>query len=76
LYLTDAGGLEVTTEEMIGLLVKGSCLHSTVHLSFGMRREPATYFDPTKFGDIDLVLTQKAVSAVAIVLEQLRTYKA
>lgn len=65
----------VAAEELTGVIIKGSCLHSTVHLPFGLRGDPATYFDPTKFGDIDLVLTQDDPSAVSIVLEQLRTYK-
>ena len=76
LLLTDAAGGAIAAEELIELVVKGSCPHSTVHLPFGLRADPATYFDPTKFGDIDLVLTQDNISAVSIVLEQLRSYKA
>lgn len=76
LQLCDAGGTPITTEENILLLVKGSCPHSTIHLPFGLRNQPATYFDPKVYGDIDLVLTQAAASAVGIVLEQLRPYGA
>ncbi len=76
LFLIDAAGAAVTSEEDIGLTVQGSCPHSTIHVPMGLRNEPETYFDPKKFGDIDLVLTQAAASAVAVVLEQLRPYGA
>ena len=74
LFLTDSAGSAVNSEEDIGLTVHGSCPHATIHLPFGLRHNPETYFDPTQFGDIDLVLTQAAASAVAVVLEQLRPY--
>jgi len=76
LFLINSAGAAVTAEELIQLIVKGSCPHSTIHLPFGLRENPATYFDPTAYGDVDLVLTQKAASAVSVVLEQLRPYKA
>ena len=75
LFLINSAGAAITAEELIQLIVKGSCPHSTIHLPFGLRGDPATYFDPTKYVDIDLVLTQKAASTVSVVLEQLRAYK-
>ena len=74
LVLTDHAGSAIAAEELVHLLVKGSCPHSTIHVPFGMRDKPETYFDPTLFGDIDLVLTQAAASAVSVILEQLRPY--
>ena len=76
LRLVDAGGAALTALTEIGLIVKGDCPHSTIHIPMGLRDQPETYFDPKKFGDIDLVLTQAAASAVAVVLEQLRPYGA
>lgn len=76
LLLTDAAAGAITAEELIQMVVKGSCPHATVNVGFGLREDPATYFDAALFGDIDLVLTQAAASAVSIVLEQLRSYKA
>lgn len=72
----DDTGAAVTAEDEILMVVHGSCLHSTVNVPFGLREDPASYFDPTMFGDIDLVLTQAAASAVSVVLEQLRPYAA
>ncbi len=66
----------VTSEEEIMMVVHGSCPHSTVNVPFGMRKDPASYFNAPGYGDIDLILTQAAASAVSIVLEQLREYKA
>lgn len=71
--LTHAGANQTDAVEIL-MHVHGSCPHSTIHVPFGLRNNPETYFDPTMFGDIDLVLTQAAASAVSIVLEQLRPY--
>lgn len=76
LILGDANGDPVAAEELIHLIIKGSCPHSTIHLPFGLRADPTSYFDPKLYGDIDLILTQAAASAVSIVLEQLRPYGA
>jgi len=69
-------GVGISTDADIYMRVTGGCPHSTVYVPMGLRALPETYFDPKKFGDIDLVLTQAAASAVAVVLEQLRPYGA
>jgi len=75
LHIEDDTGAAVTTEEWIRAVIKGSCLHSTVYLPFGLLSDPATYFDPKAWSDIDLVLTQAAADATAqVVLQQLRSY--
>lgn len=71
--LTHAGANQTDAVDIL-MVVKGSCPHSTVNVPFGIRANPETYFDPAMFGDIDLVLTQAAASAVSIILEQLRPY--
>ena len=76
LVLTDSAAAAITAEELIELVVKGACPHSTIYVPFGLKEDPATYFDPKVFGDIDLVLTQAAASAVAVILLQLRPYGA
>jgi len=76
LYLLDNAGAAVAAEEQLLLTVHGSCPHATVNVPFGLREDPSTYFDSSLYGDIDLVLHQAAVSAVSVVLEQLRLYKA
>ena len=66
----------ITAEENTAIIIKGSCPHSTIYIPFGIKDDPATYFDPKVYGDIDLILTQAYASAVAIVLVQLRPYGA
>ena len=66
----------VAAEELTSVLIKGSCPHSTVYVPFGLQELPATYFDPKKYGDIDLILTQDDPAACAVVLVQLRPYGA
>jgi hypothetical protein len=73
--LTHAGANQTDAVDIL-MIVKGACPHSTIYVPFGLPNEPATYFDPKVFGDIDLVLTQAAASAVAVVLNQLRPYGA
>ena len=74
LFLTDSAGAAIAARELVLLGVRGSCPHATINVPFGLRADPLTYFDPKKFVDIDLVLTQAAASAVSVVLEQLRSY--
>lgn len=76
LYLLDNAGAGVAAEEQLLLHVHGSCPHATINVPFGLREDPATYFNAPGYGDIDLVLHQAAASAVSVVLEQLREYKA
>ena len=76
LLLTDHAGTAITAEEALLLEVTGSCLHSTIYVPFGIKEDPATYFVPKDFNDIDLVLTQAAAADVSIVLDQLRPYGA
>lgn len=76
IYLQDSAGAGIGAEEDVLLIVRGSCPHSTIFIPFGIEIDPTTYFDPKVFGDIDLILTQKAVSAVSLVLIQLRPFAA
>lgn len=73
--LTHAGANQTDAVNIL-MNVKGSCPHSTIYLPFGLRDDVTTYFNPKDFEDIDLVLTQKAASAVDLVLVQLRSYGA
>jgi hypothetical protein len=75
LYLYTDAGAAVDSEEMIGMVVTGSCPHSTIDIPFGLIAEPATFFDPKKFEDIDLILTQAAAANVQVVSQQLRSYE-
>ncbi len=73
-FYTGNTGAPVTVEELLPFMVRGSCLHSTVFIPFGLIDYPETYFDPTKYEDIKLILTQAASSSVSICLVQLRPY--
>ena len=72
----DHAGGAVAAEELLPFIVKGGCPHATIYVPFGLKEDPPSYFDPKVFGDIDLVLTQKAASAVDVVLVQLRPFAA
>jgi len=78
LTATSNAGVATTVEEWIRMVVKGSALHSTLYLPFGLLLEPETYFDPKVWSDLELVLTQACpageLGSVQVVLQQLRTY--
>jgi hypothetical protein len=76
LHLTDHAGTAIAGDEIVHVIILGNCPHATIAVPFGKRENPETYFDPKIYGDIDLVLTQAAASAVAVILEQLRPYGA
>ncbi len=67
-----AGALDGTARQITGQ-ERGHALHATLPITFGRFMDPETWFDPTKFGKVELVMTQGVVSAVCeIVLEQVR----
>ena len=73
-FYTGNTGAAVSTAELLSFMVRGGCPHATINVPFGIRGDPSTYFNAPGYGDIDLVLTQAAASAVSVVLEQLRSY--
>jgi len=75
-FYTGDTGAAVATEELLPFIVKGSCIHSTIFIPFGLLEDPATYFNPKAWDEVKLILTQKAASAVGISLVQLRSYGA
>lgn len=74
LYLTDHAGAAYTSETWIRALITGNGIHSTLFVPFGLLGEVGTYFDPTEWNDIDLVLTQAAAAVCQVVAQQLRPY--
>lgn len=67
-----AGALDGTARQ-ITAMEEGHALHSTLPVIFGRILDPETWFDATKYGKIELVLTQATVSGdCEIVLEQVR----
>ncbi len=70
--ITNAGAV-VSSDQKVTMKEDGHALHATLPLPFGRFMEPETWFDPTKFGKVELVLSEGVASAVCeIVLEQVR----
>jgi hypothetical protein len=62
-----------TAEALCDAVVQGYAPHSCILLPFGRMDVPEDWFDPTKFGDIDLKLTgESAAGTINVVLQQLR----
>lgn len=74
LHMHDMAGSGISADRWIRALITGGGMHSTAYVPFGILKDPATYFDPKPWNDIDLVLTQAAAATVQIAAQQLRTY--
>ena len=74
IFLRDETGAAVSTAEAINALFFGTDPHCTVQHQFGVHNDPATYFDPTLWKEVKLILTQAAAGAVKVVLQQLRPF--
>lgn len=74
LYLADTSGAAITTPRWVRAVITGGGLHSTAFVPFGILDQPDTYFNPTEWNDIDLVLTQAAAAVCQVSAQQLRSY--
>lgn len=76
LYLYDNDGAAVSSEESILAEFYGTDPHCSIQHTFGVFNDPATYFDPTTWKEVKLVLTQAAAGPVKVVLQQMRPFVA
>jgi len=74
LALADHGGSAVTSEQSIDAQIFGTDPHCSIQHQFGIFNDPASYFDPTLWKEVQLVLTQAAAGAVKVVLQQMRPF--
>jgi len=72
LLLTDNDGSAISSDEEVNAMIFGTDPHCSMIHKFGIFNDPATYFDPTLWKEVQLTLTQAAAGAVKIVLQQLR----
>lgn len=68
---TDAGAI-YGTDQVLHLLIEGHCLHATTPIILGDMARPETWFDPTPYKKMELVLTEAAAAANRIAVEQVR----
>ncbi|MFQ6008224.1 MAG: hypothetical protein ACE5K8_04655 [Candidatus Zixiibacteriota bacterium] len=74
LSLTTTPGIsKSTTDTQIGLRINGYCPFGSIVVPLGDPNDPETWFDPTLYGSVDLVLTQGAAGATCnTILQQVR----
>lgn len=72
--LWDADANAVTTEQSVSAEIFGTDPHCTMLHRFGVKNDPATYFDPTLWKEVQLTLTQAGAGAVKVVLQQMRPF--
>jgi len=73
-YQIDHAGAAITGQRWCRAIITGGGLHSTAFVPFGILADPASYFNPAEWNDVDLVLTQGAAAVVQIATQQLRGY--
>ena len=54
-------------------VVTGRYPHSTLKYDFGRPDDPATWFEPGRFGDVDLKITEGSAQACAVAIQQPRS---
>ncbi|MBU2060162.1 MAG: hypothetical protein KKB38_20825 [Gammaproteobacteria bacterium] len=72
IYVADTSGGAYGTDSRIDLEVSGHGIHSTVPIPFGDLSKPESWFDPTVYKKVELVLTEAAAADCRIALEQVR----
>jgi len=72
IYVCDTSGGAYTSDQKIMCLIEGHALHDTQPIPMGDLARPETWFDPTPYKKVELVLTEAAAAANKIVLEQVR----
>ena len=73
-YLFASDGSAVTSASALIARITGRSLHNTLYRSFGHPEDLATIFDPTKWSQIKLTLSQAAVGDMRLCLIQLRPF--
>ncbi len=72
LLLTNNDGSGISSDEEVNAQIFGTDPHCSMVHEFGILNDPSTYFDPTMWKEVQLILTQAAAGAVKIILKQMR----
>ncbi len=72
LNVRDENGSNIASDAKFSAQVFGTDPHCSMIQEFGILNDPSTYFDPTMWKEVQLILTQASAGAVKIVLKQLR----
>lgn len=70
--VVDASEGAYATDQTLDLLIHGHAIHSTIPIPFGLMDNPATWFNPTAYRKIELVMTEAAAADNRIAIEQVR----
>jgi hypothetical protein len=72
LGLEDYSSSAISSDTELHAEVEGHALHATVPIPMGVMDEPDTWFDPTEYKKVELVMTEAVAAANSIVVEQVR----
>lgn len=72
IYACTTDGSAYGTDFCFDILIEGHALHDTQPIPMGDMMRPETWFDPTSYRKVELVLTEAAAAANKIIVEQVR----
>jgi hypothetical protein len=73
LLLGDTAAGTISSDTRVDAMIEGHALHATLPIPMGKLDEPDSWFDPTGYKKVELVLTQAAAAACQVVAEQVRS---
>lgn len=72
IYVCDTSGGAYATDQRIDVECSGHGIHSTVPIPLGIMDKPETWFDPTPYRKVELVMTEAYAADNRIAIEQVR----
>jgi len=72
LQIANSSGGSVGADTRVDCLIEGHALHSTLPIPMGIMGEPDSWLDPAPYKRLDLICTEAAAAANALIAEQVR----
>jgi len=72
IHMSDGSGGAVMADERLDGEVCGHGLHCSMPIPLGVMREPETWFDPTIYKKLELILSERSATNNTLVAEQVR----
>jgi len=73
-FIYDGSGNIYATDQRLDCLIEGHAIHSAIPIPMGVMDKPETWFDPTGYGKVELVLSEAAAADNRIAIEQVRAF--
>lgn len=72
ILMCDAAGAPIAANERFDAEISGHSFHCSLPIPLGVMREPETWFDPTPYKKVELILSERSATNNTLVAEQVR----